>query len=103
MPDSFHVSVQLVFAAFMWHFCTVVDPSMYTIFLSRLTSSTCANAQSLNLGGSGAGAASGKQAASSDLWYDVAGWGMLFVLGLGIVALSRATAPQTLPPPPPLK
>ena len=39
----------------------------------------------------------------SDLWYDVAGWGMLVVIGLGIVALSRASAPQTLPPPPALK
>ncbi len=57
--------------------------------------------QTLNLGGGPS--ASGTAKKDSDYWYDVAGWGMLFVLGLGIVALSRASAPQTLPPPPQLK
>jgi len=70
---------------------------------AELQRQLAASGETLNLGGGGGGSAAGKKGADSDFWFDVAGWGMLFVLGLGIVALSRASGPQTLPPPPQLK
>ena len=46
-------------------------------------------------GGGGGGAS--KKAASNEFWYDVAGWGLLFGLTIGIIALSRGAA-QAGPP-----
>ena len=56
--------------------------------------------QSLPMAGGGGGGA--KKAASNEFWYDVAGWGLLFGLTIGIIALSRGAA-QAGPPPAALK
>lgn len=51
--------------------------------------------QTLTLGGGGGGGSKTATKASgiSDVWYDIAGWGLLVAIGFGIVALSK-NAPQ---------
>ncbi len=52
--------------------------------------------QTISLGGGGGGGGAAKASAKSsisDLWYDIAGWGVLVAIGFGIVALSK-NAPQ---------
>lgn len=44
-------------------------------------------------GGGGSGAKTATTAGISDVWYDIAGWGLLVAIGFGIVALSK-NAPQ---------
>ena len=41
------------------------------------------------------GTAPSKKEATIDFWYDVAGWGLLFGITIGIVALSRSAAQVT--------
>ena len=44
-------------------------------------------------GGGGSGGKTATKGGVSDVWYDIAGWGMLVAIGFGIVALSK-NAPQ---------
>ena len=46
----------------------------------------------------GGGGARSKKQASSEFWYDVAGWGLLFGLTIGIIAISRGAAAAGPPP-----
>mmetsp|Transcript_10939 Transcript_10939/g.32784 ORF Transcript_10939/g.32784 Transcript_10939/m.32784 type:complete len:209 (-) Transcript_10939:1621-2247(-) len=58
---------------------------------AELQRQLAAQGETLNLGGGGGGGASSTatKGGISDLWYDIAGWGILVAIGFGVVALSK--------------
>lgn len=77
-------------------------PQLYEELQKQLQAAAAGNGSSTGLGGLSTekGSASGDKlqqsqkgiAGVSDFWYDIAGWGILIGLGLGIAALSRTAA-----------